>query len=106
MSANDNIYDRDTVLALAEVLEKAELVKVEQCGKDMGTLITVACPYSGALGRPRCWMTIMVLWHTGCRFTNYSQGAAQWQGTHAEAIQFLRNLPVFAANEIVRKRAI
>lgn len=86
------LYDRDELLALAEILAPTGIVEVSDISNnpDNGVFISVLCPTSLARGRERAWMTIWVLWHTGCRFTNYAQGGISWNGSHKEAQDFLK----------------
>lgn len=82
------LYERDSLLALANLLAPSGILEIDDKG-DTGIFIAVLCPASLARGRTRTWMSIWVLWHTGCRFTNYAQGGLAWDGSHSEAIEFI-----------------
>lgn len=82
--AANPLEDRDHLLALAEILSKTGIVEIDNMG-DNGLYLSVLCP----VAEGRSWMSIWVLWHMGCRFTNYTQGGHAWDGSHKEAIEFL-----------------
>lgn len=82
--AANPLEDRDHLLALAELLSKTGIVEIDDMG-DNGLYISVLCP----VAEGRSWASIWVLWHMGCRFTNYTQGGISWDGSHKEATEFL-----------------